>query len=465
MNWTVPILVFLSTNLWGLYGGIPYTTVQPSRSILDRTIGSFQVASTVFTLGQTKEHLMNNTSGNGSEIGNNVRPTIPVSQLHPGPMVPFDRLPMIRGCTYSNPIDLLTNLPHLLRTVSSVQRSIPNVQVPNDTPVSPPSSTNENDLIAFALIFLGIVVLQTVVLAEIIRPQQDLQFEISHNIIEGRREFHDFLTSTFPDIFQAVLGVPQEVQQGAQEELQYIHRSIQNLQDLPQDFVQLSSDLREAVQAQFTELFGAVEKGLQRGFDQLTDDLQRFQAEFRQTWAQERVPPISRANTPEVADQDLFWREAWTEMKDDFKRTVEGFNRNLLMLNVIIDAFHDQFQRIPTMMADELTRAFKAEIKKYEIDIKIENGNTNSNAAEGHDLLASLSSHSRTNGTEMGLQENPIVENHMVQEVPTGLEGQRAPELSNFEPHASPSDEPEFEHSEFVASNEANTGLQFDEAQ
>lgn len=83
MNWTVPTLIFLTANLWGLYGGIPYTTVQPSRSILDRAIGSFQVASTVFTLGQTKEHIMNNTSGNGNGNGNenNVRPTIFISQL------------------------------------------------------------------------------------------------------------------------------------------------------------------------------------------------------------------------------------------------------------------------------------------------------------------------------------------------------------------------------------------------
>ncbi|KAJ5986153.1 hypothetical protein N7451_010518 [Penicillium sp. IBT 35674x] len=464
MNWTVPILVFLTTNLWGLYGGIPYTTVQPSRSILDRTIGSIQVASTVFTLGQTKEHLMNNTSGNGNGNENNVRPILPVSELHPGPTVLFDRLPMTQTCTTSNTIDTLINQLNQLRKISSVQVSTPNFPFPNDTPVPPLSSTNENDLIAFALIFLGIVVLQTVVLAEITRPQQDLQLEMSHNTTESRREFHEFLTSTFPNIFQAVLGVPQEVQQGAREELQYIHRSIQNLQDLPQDFVQLSFDLREGIQAQFTEMFGTVEQGLQRGFDQVTDELNKLQAGFRQSWEQERVPPLSRANTPEAGDHDIFWRETWTEIKDDFKRTVEGFNRNLLMLNVVIDAFHDQFQRLPTMMADELTRAFKAEIKKYEIDIKIENAN--SSAAADADRLASLSTNSQTNGTEMDLQENPenpIISGHRVQEVETGPE--RGPALSNPELQRSPSNEPDFEHSEFVISNAADTGLQVDGAE
>ncbi|KAJ5805493.1 uncharacterized protein N7503_003095 [Penicillium pulvis] len=406
---------------------------------------------------------MNNTSGNetGNGNGNNVRPTIPVSQLTQVLRYYSESSTNDMSYTNSNTVDLPINQ---LSNLSSVQISIPNVQPPNDTPVPPLSSTNERDLIAFVLIFFGIAVLQTVILAEISRPQQDLQLEMSHNIVEGRREFHEFLTSTFPNIFQAVLGVPQEVQQGAREELQYIHRSIQNLQDLPQDFVQLSFDLREAIQAQFTEMFGTVEKGLQRGFDQVTDDLNKYQAEFRQTWAQDGVPPLSRANTPEAGDQDIFWRETWTEMKDDFKRTVEGFNRNLLMLNVVIDAFHDQFQRLPTMMADELTRAFKAEIKKYEIDIKIENAN--SSAAVDTDRLASLASNSRTNGTEMDLQEspeNPIVSGHRVQEVETGPEG--SPELPRSEPQGLPSDEPEFEHSEFVLSNAVDAGLQVDGAE
>jgi hypothetical protein len=130
----------------------------------------------------------------------------------------------------------------------------------------------------------------------------------------------------------------------------------------------------------------------------------------------------------------VFWRETWTEIKDDFKQTVEGFNRNLFMLNVVIDAFHDQFQRLPTMMADELTRAFKAEIKKYEIDITIDNADTG--AAAGADQLASVSS-TRTNGPEMDLQEHSVVSG----QVETRQEGQGGTELSNSESQGSPSGE------------------------
>ncbi|KAJ5628926.1 hypothetical protein N7490_011154 [Penicillium lividum] len=445
MNWTIPILVFLTTNLWSLYGGIPYTTVQPSRSILDRTIGSFQLASTIFTLGQTTEHLMDKTTEDGN--GNNVGLTMPVLQCL-GPPVQSDQPPVTKADVVENPTALLINW---LRSISS-QTSIPNTQVPNKT-ATPPISTGEYDILAPALVFFGIIVLQTVALAEITRPQQDLQFEMRENIIASRKEFHDFMTNTFPNIVGAILGVPAEVQQGAQEELLYIHRSIQNLQDIPQVFSQLSYDLREGIQAQFTEICTTLEKGIQKGFDEVTTDLIKLQTEFRQTWAQERAPFVPYENAPgagESSEQDIFWREIWTEIKDDFKLTVEGFNVNLYKLYDIVNAFQDRFQNLPTMMAFELTRAFNAEIKKYEIDIKIENAGSTASA----ERLAS-----RANGTEVDDQEDQTFSGR-VEEVETGEE-----EQDNSKPQESPSVGPEFEHSEFVATNEGQAGSHVDGAE
>ncbi|KAJ5920855.1 hypothetical protein N7466_009181 [Penicillium verhagenii] len=448
MNWTIPILVFLTTNLWGLYGGIPYTTVQPSRSILDRTIGSFQVASTVFTLGQTTEHMRNQTA----ESRGNAQPPPSIVQPHPSPTVRFDRLP-VNGTRTStgNQIDLFI---HWLRHISSKQTSTPNLPVPDDTPVSFPDRasgpTKESDFFAFALIFFGIVVLQTVALAEITRPQQDLQLEIRDLIVESRQEFRDFLASSFPGILNAILSVPFEVQQCARDELQNIHRSIQSLEELPQDFTQLSFDLRERIQAQFSELCGSLEKSLQSGFDQITSDMNKFEAEYRQSRAQEKMSLRSRDNTPDTgdsSDQDKFCREIWTEMKDDFKRTVEGLNTNLFMLNVVIDAFHDQFQRIPSMMATELTKAFKAEIKKYDIDINIENKNGDLGAAATAGGFASLPLGPRTDGTEADGQEDLIMLGHRLEEVEMGQEG--AAQL-DCTPQGSPSIGPDIQDSELA---------------
>ncbi|KAJ5933408.1 hypothetical protein N7454_005737 [Penicillium verhagenii] len=310
MNWIIPILVFVTTNLWGLYGGIPYTTVQPSRSILDRTIGSFQVASTVFTLGQTTEHLRNQTA----ESRDNVQPPTSIAQPHPSPTVRFDRLP-VNGTRTStgNQIDLFIRW---LRSISPKQTSTPTFPVPDDTPVFFPDQESGPmkgyDFYAFVLILFGIVALQTVAITEIIRPQQGLQLEIRDHVAQGRNEFGAFLASDYPSMFGAILSVPFQVQQGAQHELQHIHRSIRSLEELPQDFNQLSFDLREHIQAQFTELCGSLEKSLQSGFDQIASETNKLEAEYRQTRGQEKVSSRSRENTPDTgdsSDQDKVCRE------------------------------------------------------------------------------------------------------------------------------------------------------------
>ncbi|KAJ5888424.1 hypothetical protein N7495_008465 [Penicillium taxi] len=50
MPFDIPVLVFLAANIWGIFGEIPFTAIQPTRSFFDRALGSFQLASTVYTL-------------------------------------------------------------------------------------------------------------------------------------------------------------------------------------------------------------------------------------------------------------------------------------------------------------------------------------------------------------------------------------------------------------------------------
>lgn len=57
MNLTVPAIVFIVTNLWGLFAGIPFTAIQPSRPLLDRAVGSLKLASTVYTLERIQPYL------------------------------------------------------------------------------------------------------------------------------------------------------------------------------------------------------------------------------------------------------------------------------------------------------------------------------------------------------------------------------------------------------------------------
>lgn len=52
MHFIIPIIVFATANIWGLYSSIPFTNIDPARSIWDRALGGVQLASTVYTLDQ-----------------------------------------------------------------------------------------------------------------------------------------------------------------------------------------------------------------------------------------------------------------------------------------------------------------------------------------------------------------------------------------------------------------------------
>jgi hypothetical protein len=52
MHFIIPIIVFVTANIWGLYSSIPFTNIDPDHSIWDRALGGVQLASTVYTLDQ-----------------------------------------------------------------------------------------------------------------------------------------------------------------------------------------------------------------------------------------------------------------------------------------------------------------------------------------------------------------------------------------------------------------------------
>ncbi|KAJ5095669.1 hypothetical protein NUU61_005025 [Penicillium alfredii] len=58
MEFAALVLLFVTTNLWGLYGEVPFTAIQPSRPFWDRAIGSFQLASTIHTLDQIYPYVL-----------------------------------------------------------------------------------------------------------------------------------------------------------------------------------------------------------------------------------------------------------------------------------------------------------------------------------------------------------------------------------------------------------------------
>ncbi|KAJ5808107.1 hypothetical protein N7474_009376 [Penicillium riverlandense] len=72
-------LVCLASNLWGLYGPIPFTAIQPSRPFLDRALGSLQLTSAVYALDQFHPYLLPNSLAHYVSLGQEVMTDFVVS--------------------------------------------------------------------------------------------------------------------------------------------------------------------------------------------------------------------------------------------------------------------------------------------------------------------------------------------------------------------------------------------------
>lgn len=61
MNLVIPIVVFFGSALWGTFGEIPFTGIQPSSSFAQRTLSSLQLAGSAYALSELLP--ANTTSG------------------------------------------------------------------------------------------------------------------------------------------------------------------------------------------------------------------------------------------------------------------------------------------------------------------------------------------------------------------------------------------------------------------
>ncbi|OJJ79425.1 uncharacterized protein ASPGLDRAFT_61848 [Aspergillus glaucus CBS 516.65] len=50
MDLTILTIVFLTSNLWGMYHHVPFTNINPTRSFLERAVSSFQITGAIYTL-------------------------------------------------------------------------------------------------------------------------------------------------------------------------------------------------------------------------------------------------------------------------------------------------------------------------------------------------------------------------------------------------------------------------------
>ncbi|KAJ5266707.1 hypothetical protein N7478_009515 [Penicillium angulare] len=409
MNWTLPIIVFVLSNLWGLYSGVPYTAIQPSRSLFDRTIGSFYLATTVRAIGETAEYFGETGSHLpvGTEwttcnipINSNATPTMPPVGIDPNATVNPRALPL-RCCPA--PGNWIDRLISWLRqnTLPTRERSAPRNWIDRLTSWlrqnqkrDNPHGAGSGDTKLVIVVIAGAILF--VALAETNRGQGIIREGIA-DLIQKQRNDMDDVQVVLEDVLRmsrAIRGATANIQRVAHGELQPIHEELRGLRELPGAFGQLFHTLSEGIHSEFAGISANVERLMHDECSKINNRLDTIQAELRRASAQEGMPVQQHARMSEVAEYTenvKFWKETWTEVKEEVKRTAEGFKSNMndMRLNVtelqaIIDSLHRQFSRLPETMAHELAKNFNAALKKHEFKTRSEiaepNGSKRSNS-------------------------------------------------------------------------------------
>lgn len=350
MELILPLLTFLMSNLWGFYGGIPFTTIEPSCPLIERSIGSLQLASTLNTLAEIGQFFANRTIPEP--------PTIPLPQPYPSPTVDPGSLPRVGKRVVKNPIDQTFNW------VRSRYFQLPPKPLPktDPEPFEPPMEPKDTSpgyrtgTIVYSASILGLLLMQVKFLCDMANDHRRFRNKVIDVIGSQTRELYDI---------RAGLGQMYDQITSAQDELQQLRRSFRGVERLPQDLTRLSRELEEVLRAQFAEI----------GQGRFLDVTQI---------------PSESGSEKSSAEKEKFWKDTWTEIKDELKRTAEGFQAGMNVfldlhmgvLTTIADTFQQQYQRSSAAVAAELARAFVAQLKSEEVDVHIE---TTQSASDAHD--------------------------------------------------------------------------------
>ncbi|KAJ5094541.1 hypothetical protein N7456_010402 [Penicillium angulare] len=378
MNWTLPIVVFVFSNLWGLYSGIPYTAIQSSRSFFDRTIGSFHLATTIRAIGETAEYF--GDSGNYHPIETqwttcnmpsnaNATPTQPPVGIDPNSTVNPNSLPR-RG--FPPPENWIERLVDWLRPKPKQEKVY---------------GIDSDDTKLVIAVIVGAVFF--VALAEAHRGQGIIREGIAHLTQKEKNDMVEIqmLLEDVLRLSRSIGGATANIQRVAHGELQPIHQELRGLRELPGAFNQVFQTFGENVHEECAGISTNFEKLMHDECTQINTRLDTIQTELRRAWTQEGTPVQQHARMFEAAENAKnakFWRETWTEVKEEVKRTAEGFNGNMdnMRLNVtdlqaVIDSLHRQFLRLPEMMARELAKTFNAALKKHGFETRTESADPN----------------------------------------------------------------------------------------
>lgn len=272
MNLTVPAIVFIVTNLWGFFAGIPFTSIQPSRPLLDRAFGSLQLASTAYTLewiqpyltptrvalipGATKNITAQKTRQDPDGIRRMNVTAQPVSKVPAAMRASREESSSPTGWpVISNAVDV----PSLLSIWSTsfhewlalLSEWLATLFAEPPRPQEPQDTTQENLVLILLVVILSIVVKQTFQHQDSVRETAVLRGEVSH-VMTGLEQLKEAMAKLgmFMDGYSQLMDLRQQQQQNdlekARGHIDRIERGIKRLLRLEDGLPDLRKDLKSA---------------------------------------------------------------------------------------------------------------------------------------------------------------------------------------------------------------------------
>lgn len=257
MDLTILAAIFIATNIWGLYGKIPFTAIQPSRSVLDRAVGSFQLTSTLHTLGHIHPYFLPKTT--------QAEPMCPMDtgedNIMRGAMADFihSRDTCVMGpaqatATRIDNTSFATAIPMFMAT---------NQPLSNEQLSKPESSETVHNTVVLAML-IGILSILTNDITRRITITKEIRLlrnEI-HNFITDQEDYHK---STTYECLQRLAQL--------REGMNALFTVGNGLLDLPD---RLPSAIARTVASSVADQFNNPTSGVARHLCDIQDDLQQF---------------------------------------------------------------------------------------------------------------------------------------------------------------------------------------------
>ena len=278
MDRVIASAVFITANIWGLYSQIPFTNIRPCNSFWDRTLGSFQLASTVYTLEQVQPFLISANVDFFPEVvvGNSSS----------------DALQYFLECIRNTTIDP-TPIPTSI--TSAIDPSSPSFALELPFPISdesqPPIPASrlgvhqdfllKDFILTTLVVILGLAVRQNIKQVEETRDNRIFMTEVATNIQRILYNIGAGLQDTFRAFSNEIRGAAHDMRDEIRADLRNHEHRIHNDARGQDDIFESIQNLREDLQEKIRGHSFFVEKETQTLGNGIRMNVQNLKDDFR----------------------------------------------------------------------------------------------------------------------------------------------------------------------------------------